>query len=216
MADDWGSTESGGGKKRNPVLWGCGLGCLGLLIIVGVLGFMGVGWVKDALNPEHSLDRLATNLPVEELPEGWTLVFGNKVPFVGLEVFIMQGPSGEDKGHMLASFFVVSEEEGAREHWDETAPDRGDDRSIEIQGRVLEGEYDANAGGGASFLLMLSEDGDIPVIMVHIQRQNSSEEITDEELRIFFDSFSIGPEGPGSLIEPEQADKDTDVDTDER
>ncbi|MAE46129.1 MAG: hypothetical protein CMJ86_04465 [Planctomycetes bacterium] len=210
MADDWGSTEGGGGKKRNPLLWGCGLGCLGLLLVAGVMTFMGVGWVKDALNPEQSLDRLAATLPVEELPEGWTLVFGNKVPFVGLEVFIMQGPGGEDKGHLLASFFVVSKEEGAQEHWNETAPDQGSDRSIEIQGRVLEGVYDANAGGGASFLLMLSEDGDIPVIMVHIQRQNSSVEITDEELRFFFDSFSIGPEGPGSWIGPDQPDEDTD------
>jgi hypothetical protein len=55
MADDWGSTEGGGKKKRNPLLWGCGLGCLGLLVIAGVIGFMGVGWIKDAVNPEASL-----------------------------------------------------------------------------------------------------------------------------------------------------------------
>jgi hypothetical protein len=219
MADDWGSTEGGGKKKRNPLLWGCGLGCLGLLVIAGVIGFMGVGWIKDAVNPEASLERLAEALPVEEVPEGWSLLFGNKVPFVDLEIFVMTGSGAESDGSMMtASFFVVQGIETANSHWDETAPSGGVERTIDIQGRSLEGSYNAEAGPGATFMLKLSEENELPVIMVQFQRTHSKKEITDEELRVFFDSFTIGPDGAYSLVqeEPEPIEEISDEEDSDR
>ena len=218
MADDWGSTEGGGKKKRNPLLWGCGLGCLGLLVIGAVIGFMGVDWVKKAMNPEASLERLAESLPVEELPEGWSLVLGNKIPFMDFEIFVIQGPGGDEGSAVTAFFFVINDMDMANEHWDETAPEGGGERTIDIQGRVLEGSYDTETHGGSTFMLHLSEEGDLPVIMVQFQRTNSRDEITDEELRVFFDPFTIGPDGAYSRVqeEPEPIEEISDEEDSDR
>lgn len=208
MADDWGSTSGAGDKKRNPWLWGCGLGCLGLLVMGGVVGYMGFSWFRSALDPDVAFQNMTEHLPAEQLPAGWKIILGSSIPGTGMEVTVIHQAQGGDGSPMVAMVFVSEDQEQGETHWNETMSGGGSPRSVEVQGRVLMGHSHEHHSGGSTFLVMVSEEDEPSMIMIQFQRSGSSVAISDEDIQAFFNPFTIGPDGPYTLPVPDYFSSD--------
>jgi len=86
---DW-NEESEPRKKRGIPKWvwiGCGVGCLGVLLIVAVMAFFGVRFVQQGTDPEVQWPKLEQVVAFDERPEGLDLTFGSST--FGFRQFVL-------------------------------------------------------------------------------------------------------------------------------
>jgi hypothetical protein len=205
MSEDWGDLESGGRKGgRNWLGWGCGLGCLGLLIL-GAVGAYGLkGFAEDFLNPTSARGRLGELMALEPAPgeseaNGWALRGGSKLPFVDLYAFVFEGLEGEEVAGLKAALIVVDGELPEDEF---RGPGDGTESfELEYRGVVLEAwRTDDVAPDASSTGLGVLLPTDLPErqILLVLDRQDGSEgeAPTEDQLRSLLGWFDIWPDAP--------------------
>lgn len=205
MSEDWGDLEGGGRKGgRNWLGWGCGLGCLGLLIL-GAVGAYGLkGFAEDFLNPTSARGRLGELMALEPDPgeseaNGWALRGGSKLPFVDLYAFVFEGLEGEEVAGLKAALIVV---DGDLPEDEFRGPEDGvESFELEYRGVVLEAwRTDDVAPDASSTGLGVLLPTDLPErqILLVLDRQAGSdgEAPTEDQLRSLLGWFDIWPEDP--------------------
>ena len=82
-------------KKTIPTwVWFCGAGCLAMLVLGAVLLALGIGFVRNATDPEKQWEAIAKILPYDERPAEMTPAWGAKL---GIEQYILQ----DDRGYEI-------------------------------------------------------------------------------------------------------------------
>ena len=202
MSDDWGNLEGGGRKGgRNWLGWGCGLGCLGLLLL-GAVGIYGLkGFAEDFLNPASARGRLGELVAVEPPPGeveagGWTLQGGNKIPFIDFHAFVFMAEPDSEAAGLKAVLLVVDGEipEGSFE-----GPDPGETFELEFRGEVLEAWRTSEvAPDSASKALGVALPTSVPerqmILVVDRQAGTEGGEPTEEQVMSLLGWFDIWPE----------------------
>jgi len=202
MSEDWGDLESGGRKGgRNWLGWGCGLGCLGLLIL-GAVGAYGLkGFAEDFLNPTSARGRLGELMALEPAPgeseaNGWALRGGSKLPFVDLYAFVFEGLEGEEVAGLKAALIVVDGELPEDEF---RGPGDGTESfELEYRGVVLEAwRTDDVAPDASSTGLGVLLPTDLPERQILLVLDRSEGEApTEDQLRSLLGWFDIWPDAP--------------------
>jgi hypothetical protein len=210
MSDDWGDIKDASSSRGVPIwLWGCGGGCLLLIILAVSVGFLGYRWVKEALDPEKIWEKIALVLPYDERPADFVAVFGNEFPFTDEAMYVLASDPEvvEDEAERVYAVFWVNASEE-----DDIAPDGVDEPfDLEVQGATFEaGRYTL---GGDEAAEMQFDFGELRIeidqiywvvlspaalggneLVLWVGRDDDGEPITDDEIRAFLAPFEVGPD----------------------
>jgi len=213
-------------------VWGCGGGCL-VLLVLGIVGAIYLGGkvaeqVQMAMDPEVQWPRIAEAMPFEERPHGYT-AFG--IPFVGMApgiewmVMLVADP---------ASAIVFSFTDADSTNVD-TMFEPGFDASsmgfggwgdpeigtIVIQGRETRCvRFWAKSGGemfgqqpqagsltGGSMMIDLSGNGEPVIVQISDSHVRKGEQIADETVRAFLAPFDAW----GSRVPESEKERDVEA-----
>jgi hypothetical protein len=111
-AGDWGDGGGGAPKKRRVpkwLWWGCGGGCLLMVLAVVAVVIFATRIYREGVDPEKQWPRLGEVLAFEERPAGLELKFGARVmgseqyhlvdPAKGLQATLIEYPAGASGEH---------------------------------------------------------------------------------------------------------------------
>lgn len=201
---DWGDLESLPQQKRVvPIwLWGCGIGCLLFVLLLGSGAFFAVDWFKQGLDPERIEEQLGAAIPFDSLPEGFDPVFGRELPFLEMGFYVLR----TEEESRVAVFFQFPDSEDGRKaaiEMFEGESGRADPLEIEVQGRVLRAAHvddemnNAFAGSdidveGQGVLVELTQEGGRPLLLIYSTKEHP-EEVPLEEVVEFLEPFHVGP-----------------------
>ena len=211
---EWGKEEDAPVKKRGCLLptwlWGCGGGCL-LMIILGIGGVIAWGAkIKNAMDPDAQWAKLDKILPFDERPGGLELMFGWSL---GLEYYILMDVNS---GYMVSVYYFDSgdAEEGREAFFNPEVKagvmglgERKDEELSTVligsrERKVMRfnqsnvefdfGDAEANtANSGYSAVVDITSEEDPGLVAVMFMALNGQTEIPDEDLVHFFDDFYI-------------------------
>jgi hypothetical protein len=211
---EWGKEEDTPVKKRGCFLptwlWGCGGGCL-LMIILGIGGVVACGAkIKNAMDPDAQWAKLDKILPFDERPGGLELMFGWSL---GLEYYILMDVNS---GYMVSVYYFDSgdAEEGREAFFNPEVKagvmgvgERKDEELSTVligsrERKVMRfnqsnvefnfGDAEANtANSGYSAVVDITPEEDPGLVAVMFMALNGQTEIPDEDLVHFFDDFYI-------------------------
>ena len=211
---EWGKEEDAPVKKRGCLLptwlWGCGGGCLLMIILSIGGGIYCVGKVKNAMDPDAQWAKLDKILPFDERPSGLELMFGWSL---GLEYYILMDVNS---GYMVSVYyFDSSDAEEGREAFFNPEVKAGvmgvGERKDEELSTVLIGSRErkvmrfnqsnvefefgdagsTTADSGYSAVVDITPEEDPGLVAVMFMALNGQTEIPDEDLVHFFDDFYI-------------------------
>ena len=211
---EWGKEEDAPVKKRGCLLptwlWGCGGGCLLMIILSIGGGIYCVGKVKNAMDPDAQWAKLDKILPFDERPGGLELMFGWSL---GLEYYILMDVNS---GYMVSVYyFDSSDAEEGREAFFNPEVKAGvmgvGERKDEELSTVLIGSRErkvmrfnqsnvefefgdagsTTADSGYSAVVDITPEEDPGLVAVMFMALNGQTEIPDEDLVHFFDDFYI-------------------------
>ena len=187
-------------KKGIPVwVWGCGGGCLLMLIATIVVVAIGASWISDATDPDVQWPRVAEHLPHEERPvvhmimdnpagrfiPGLDMMMQISDPADGYQVMLLVGDEGND---------VIEQMKNAQ---NAGLGELGGSRNAEQGTVVLEGHeapatryFATGTGGmldddpsrGPSIAIDISGNGQKDVLLIVTTVGDEEDELTDERL----------------------------------
>ncbi len=204
MSDaDWEQSGTEQPKKKGIpkwLLWGCGIGCLGTIVLVAVATVVGVGFVQDAMDPEKQWPKIEKVLPFDERPAHLELQAG--IPLPGISQFIMH----DTKLNAIATLRVLGgAQAGSYDQFFSASgggfagmgsaidPEPG---TLEIQGREVRtlrfSRISPQPGSsiGPGIRIDLSEEGN-DYVMVELQSMGHENVLTDEDIQSFFEPFDV-------------------------
>jgi len=202
---DWGEQEPPAKKKRVPswVWWGCGGGCLLVLLVGVIVGILAWTKAREFVDPEKVWPNVAEMLPFDERPAGWDAKGGS---FFGGGMFMLEPPPALNASLIVMRFRTQGELDAML---DPDSPQNtgflgvGKIRSpevgkLEIQGREVrclryehwrpDAEVDEPGNPGLSF--DASGTGSIHVL-VQILPHRTGEPVRDEEVRELLAPFDL-------------------------
>lgn len=206
--DDWGDIREAGSSKGIPIwLWGCGGGCLLLILLIVAAGAWTYSFVKDATDPEFVWGEIAEFLPYEERHPEYEALFGNSFLGTGMYVLRQVGIDGEPLEDPIFAVFMLdaSEEEG------EMSPGSEDQKvDLVVQGEALPAGRFTLSEEDAADLRIDWETGELNVeeifyvdlsgvsveedLQLWLVRDEESEVVTIDEVQHFFEPFLVGPD----------------------
>ena len=212
--DDWGDIQDAGSRSGIPLwLWGCGGGCLLMVILIAGAGFWAVGFVQDAQDPDFVWDRIEEVLPFEQRHPDYEVVFGNRVPFIDFSIFILRqqvkqpADSTDDGLDPIYAMLIIDPDD------EQDATEGAEYLPVEliIQGVTLEaGRYTPGEDEREDLRIEWGDEGRIYVsemfwvdlggvaldenLQLIMARDENSGVVTEDEVRRFLEPFYIGPE----------------------
>lgn len=194
-------------KKGIPLwVWGCGGGCLLMIIAVLVVTVMGVRMFEAAKDPEVVWPKIAEHLPFDERPEG-RVVFGSNIRSMGF--FVIADPETD-----LVGILITSDDEEDQEELDKLFAGEQIQGGFAGVGEIQESEplkltvkgRDVNAvrlrSSGMSLpgvdtsgnevwviLIDLRREGESGFAMLELISQKGTEEMGQAEVEAFFEPF---------------------------
>ncbi|MEX1025925.1 MAG: hypothetical protein WD226_12700 [Planctomycetota bacterium] len=185
-------------------LWlGCGGGCLGLVVIVGVLFVLGKRAVETMMDPELQWPKLERALPFEERPQDLEMM-GMSMPFLPFEQFILM----DEANDRMATIFVAKQD--ADTMFDNLMKEKptgavmgmGTLKDLEARTFTIQGvevpavifsgiggqDIGAEVGSGARINLHAAgQDG----VLVELRKLGAKEPLTEAEVEDFFQYFLL-------------------------
>jgi hypothetical protein len=176
------TTEAPPKKRRFPawLLWGCGCGCLAMLLVGGVLTVLGVRMWNEANDPEIAWARVDELLPYDTRPDGWEAL-GLSIELFDFGQFMLRPP---DEPFFLVVQRMPSSAELEAFFDPESRHNRGffgvneirepEPGRIEVQGREVRAlrylswlpeEAQEKGANGASIRVDLSSERGPPVLL---------------------------------------------------
>jgi hypothetical protein len=213
MSDDWDSGGSGAKKGVPKWIWFCGGGCLLMILFLVVVAIFAVGWVRDGADKEKQWPNVEHVLHYDERHPGYELVWGQRIPFVGVEIYTFTQneaaiPEGAARLTAVLMKFPAGAADEAAQMLDAEQQEQGEvsEVVVNVQGRDLEGLRLTNQGGGSPFpggpkqesgatlMVALHESGATEPVVLMLIRANSTTEVSDDDLVQFLDPFHVGPD----------------------
>jgi hypothetical protein len=201
-------------KKRVPTwVWGCGGGCLLMVVVALLLAAYGFKLVKGAADQDAQWARLGKHLPVDARPPG-VMIFGVPFRLQGMSIWslqdatnkqqaiVFQAPPGPKARESKAELFDATKEVsfmGFGRHGVEVG-------EVEVQGRRLHCvrytsmDEDREPGPmdsilkemqGASIAVDLAPEGSDELLALILTRQGNEARIEDAALAQFLAPFRI-------------------------
>jgi hypothetical protein len=201
------TTEAPRKKRRFPawLLWGCGCGCLALLLVGGILSVLGVRVWNRAHDPEVVWAHVEELLPYETRPEGWEAV-GISFDMLDFGQYVLNPPEEP-------FFLMVQRMPSPAELEPLLDPDSRQNRgifgvnkirqpesgTIEVQGREVrcmrylswlpEDAQEKGAGGASLRIDLTSERG--PPILLQITALDDRARIEDADVARLLEPFEV-------------------------
>ncbi len=224
LSPEWSPDEARPARKRGIprwLLWGCGCGCLGFVMLLLALGGSGYLILKDSQKPEVQWANLGEQLAFETKPTDLTMLMGYRIPKVQFLVTILPGTEeyhlrDSEDGYM-AIVRVVPDDDMKEQYMDPTSGipgisvTDGELFTFELQGQVVNA---MRFSGSDTNIPFVSDDTlesmdlgpGVRVVIPRPQKPIVVElrgfladaagdrlPVSDEQIADFFDHFTVWP-----------------------
>jgi len=239
MSDqDWGNDqEKSKGKKRGLPgwVWGCGIGCGVMLVVIAIAFWLGARVIKDMVDQDVVWANIGEVLPVEEIPEDY---FALQVPFEieGATMWVISHESGE-RSIVMFSAEAGSEASKMRDGLMDGSSEQSvggplgdfgrhglEVGTITAQGRALEclrfsalPEEGGNALtgfanlDGSTMMVDLAPEDSGELLVMQFTNQGEDQAVPDKDVIEFLGHFRLSGEGASTSAAEQETDPTEEV-----